>query len=268
MSESLARILTDTASKCGDRVAFKLDDVELTYGNARRGPAPGSPACSPRRGSSRATASGSCCRTCRTSPSSTTGPARRRVVVPMNVLLKGARSVLPQDPGARLVFAWHDFGTRPDRRRRGRRRGILVKPGEFEQLSSAAPRRGAGRPRDGDDTAVILYTSGTTGTPKGAELSHANLTRNCESVGASLAEITEDDVLLGALPLFHSFGQTCTHERDGRHRRDGHDASALRPGEGARSFYKQVDNLGCSIWSMYDNRPLCHLCRKRRSRNC
>ncbi len=57
---------------------------------------------------------------------------------------------------------------------------------------------------------MILYTSGTTGKPKGAELSHANLTRNCGTVGASLAEISEDDVLLGALPLFHSFGQTCT----------------------------------------------------------
>jgi long-chain acyl-CoA synthetase len=57
---------------------------------------------------------------------------------------------------------------------------------------------------------VILYTSGTTGQPKGAELTHANLHRNSSGVSQKLGEMSEDDVLLGALPLFHSFGQTCT----------------------------------------------------------
>jgi long-chain acyl-CoA synthetase len=59
-----------------------------------------------------------------------------------------------------------------------------------------------------DDTAVILYTSGTTGQPKGAELTHANLKRNAEE-SASLFNLAETAVVLGALPLFHSFGQTC-----------------------------------------------------------
>jgi long-chain acyl-CoA synthetase len=59
-----------------------------------------------------------------------------------------------------------------------------------------------------DDTAVILYTSGTTGTPKGAELTHANLRTNARLSG-KLGSTSEDDVVLGALPLFHSFGQTC-----------------------------------------------------------
>jgi long-chain acyl-CoA synthetase len=59
-----------------------------------------------------------------------------------------------------------------------------------------------------DDTAVILYTSGTTGTPKGAELTHLNLARNAE-IATALFSLTEQDVVLGALPLFHSFGQTC-----------------------------------------------------------
>ena len=58
------------------------------------------------------------------------------------------------------------------------------------------------------DTAVILYTSGTTGRPKGAELTHRNLTRNVE-VMVALLSAGQDDVILGALPLFHSFGQTC-----------------------------------------------------------
>jgi long-chain acyl-CoA synthetase len=63
--------------------------------------------------------------------------------------------------------------------------------------------------RDDQDTAVILYTSGTTGRPKGAELTHANLRRNAEAVVAQHA-IDERTVTLGALPLFHSFGQTCS----------------------------------------------------------
>ncbi len=57
-----------------------------------------------------------------------------------------------------------------------------------------------------DDTAVILYTSGTTGQPKGAELSHANVFMNCV-VNRELMAYTPDDVALLVLPLFHSFGQ-------------------------------------------------------------
>ena len=59
------------------------------------------------------------------------------------------------------------------------------------------------------DTAVVLYTSGTTGKPKGAELTHSNLLLNCAVVVPKMLSITPDDVALGALPLFHSFGQTC-----------------------------------------------------------
>jgi long-chain acyl-CoA synthetase len=62
---------------------------------------------------------------------------------------------------------------------------------------------------DGDDTALILYTSGTTGQPKGAELSHANIGFN--ALGCHrLWELTPSrpDVHLVTLPLFHTFGQT------------------------------------------------------------
>ena len=59
-----------------------------------------------------------------------------------------------------------------------------------------------------DATATIIYTSGTTGRPKGAELTHDNLARNVEAV-VGLFDLTEQDVVLGCLPLFHVFGQAC-----------------------------------------------------------
>ena len=60
---------------------------------------------------------------------------------------------------------------------------------------------------DALDTAVILYTSGTTGMPKGAELSHSNIVMNAFVV-RELFDPRENDVQLITLPLFHSFGQT------------------------------------------------------------
>ena len=59
-----------------------------------------------------------------------------------------------------------------------------------------------------DDTAVLLYTSGTTGRPKEAELTHFNLSHNAETVGQRLLRLPEETTALAALPFFHSFGQT------------------------------------------------------------
>jgi long-chain acyl-CoA synthetase len=132
------------------------------------------------------------------------------VVVPMNVLLKRREvSFYLSDPEASLVIAWHGFA---DAAQTGAAEAgvdcLIVTPGEFErELADAEPNAEVAQ-RAGDDTAVILYTSGTTGTPKGAELTHSNLKRNVD-VSIGLFTIGEGDVILGALPLFHAFGQTC-----------------------------------------------------------
>lgn len=60
-----------------------------------------------------------------------------------------------------------------------------------------------------DDTAVILYTAGSFGRPKGAELSHFGLFYNAVLTCDQLAHATPSDVSLASLPLFHAFGQTC-----------------------------------------------------------
>ncbi|MFI5061609.1 MAG: long-chain fatty acid--CoA ligase [Actinomycetales bacterium] len=64
-------------------------------------------------------------------------------------------------------------------------------------------------PRDPFDTATILYTSGTTGKPKGAEGCHFSLVEQVNVLAAGALDVTPDDRILGCLPLFHTFGQTC-----------------------------------------------------------
>ena len=61
--------------------------------------------------------------------------------------------------------------------------------------------------RGGDEVATLLYTSGTTGTPKGVVLSHRNLLGNVEACNQHLS-LVEDNVFLGVLPFFHAFGIT------------------------------------------------------------
>ena len=60
-----------------------------------------------------------------------------------------------------------------------------------------------------DDTATILFSSGSEGDPKGIELSHKNLLTNIKQV-SELLNFRRDDVILNSLPIFHSFGLTVT----------------------------------------------------------
>src|SRR3954454_1591631 len=211
MSGNLAQQLTDTASRHGDRVALKLDDAELTYaafdeGAARvagllkdRGVQPGDRV-------------GLMLPNVPYFPVIYYGILRAGgVVVPMNVLLKGREvTFYLTDPETKGLFAWHDFAAAAEEgAKEAGAEAIIVAPGEFEARLADAPRAPEDVERDGSDTAVILYTSGTTGTPKGAELTHENLRRNAEVTGVTLVKVSEDDVILGALPLFHAFGQTC-----------------------------------------------------------
>jgi long-chain acyl-CoA synthetase len=212
MSENLATILTDTAAEHGDRTAFKLDDVELTY-TVLDGSSARIAALLKARGLEPGDRVGLMLPNVPYFPAIYYGILRAGgVVVPMNVLLKGREvKFYLGDSGAKLLFAWHDFGEAAEAgASEAGAEAILVKPGEFEQLLMEHEPDTGVADRAADDTAVILYTSGTTGTPKGAELTHSNLRRNCTVTQTTLGEFSHEDVLLGALPLFHSFGQTCT----------------------------------------------------------
>jgi long-chain acyl-CoA synthetase len=132
------------------------------------------------------------------------------VVVPVNVLFKSREVAFHfGDAGASVVFAWHEFAEAAET---GTAEAgvdcVIVRPGVFGELvAKHDPARDIAE-RSPSDTAVLLYTSGTTGTPKGAELTHANLTRNVE-VARALFRLDARSVTMGVLPLFHSFGQTC-----------------------------------------------------------
>jgi len=82
--------------------------------------------------------------------------------------------------------------------------GALAASDLFSATPLAEPG-GEVAPRAADDTAVLVYTSGTTGKPKGAELTHFQLYMNCTLAGG-LFGARSDDVVLAVLPFFHVFG--------------------------------------------------------------
>jgi len=133
------------------------------------------------------------------------------VVVPMNPLLKSREiAYYLRDSGANVLLAWH--AAAEEAAKGAAETGAQVI--EVDEPDLAGPLGGLGpapasADRADDDDAVILYTSGTTGWPKGAQLTHANLTRNADLTAAALLGVGPGDVVMGCLPLFHVFGLTC-----------------------------------------------------------
>jgi acyl-[acyl-carrier-protein]-phospholipid O-acyltransferase/long-chain-fatty-acid--[acyl-carrier-protein] ligase len=82
--------------------------------------------------------------------------------------------------------------------------GIASKLRALVRSKFARPREQASR---ADQPAVVLFTSGSEGTPKGVVLSHRNLLANRHQL-ASVIDVNPKDIVLNALPIFHSFGLT------------------------------------------------------------
>jgi long-chain acyl-CoA synthetase len=145
-------------------------------------------------------------------------------VVPLNVLLTGDEVAYHlDDSDAVALVVWEGFlepGQAGFARAEGCKNLIVARAnptdvsapeGAYNMtalIASSAPVTELA-PTNPDETAVILYTSGTTGRPKGAELSHFNLFYNAEYASTQLSPSDPNTVALTVLPLFHSFGQTC-----------------------------------------------------------
>jgi long-chain acyl-CoA synthetase len=210
MSLNLASIVTDSAERTPDAPAIRLGPVELSFAELddlgarlatmlrQRGMEPGDRV-------------GVMLPNVPEFPITYYGVLRAGgIVVPMNVLLKEREiAFYLEDSGAKLLLAWHGFA---DEAAAGAADAgaelVEVEPTALAAALAELEPAPDVVETDEDDTAVILYTSGTTGKPKGAELTHLNLSRNAEVTARTTCEIGEGDVVLGALPLFHSFGQT------------------------------------------------------------
>jgi long-chain acyl-CoA synthetase len=146
-------------------------------------------------------------------------------VVPLNVMLTPDELAYHLDDSqAVAVVAWELFADNVSAAAARARsvRHMVVARADLDDTSApdgwhnmvatmlTAPPVQAPHPTRRDDTAVVLYTSGTTGRPKGAELTHANLVFNARAIG-ELVDLDAGTVALVALPLFHAFGMTVMH---------------------------------------------------------
>jgi len=228
-SRNVSRLLTDTASRHPERTAIVFGDDRITYAAldaaasrvanllVSRGIQPGDKVAL----------------SCPNLPhfsSVYSGILKAgAVVVPLNVLLRSreiAYHLADSDAKAYFAFegtpelpiaqaAWEGF-----RATEGCTEFFLIGSGAAAPVGCGTPESYAAvvaeQPvtfrtveRDEDDTAVVLYTSGTTGHPKGAELRHRNVYDNA-LIGSDLfaADPGRPDTYLCVLPLFHAFGQT------------------------------------------------------------
>ena len=207
---NLADNLTKTAEEHPDRPAVKLDDFVLSYADLANG-------ASRVAAMLKAKGIGPGDRVGMVLPNVPPFPvifygaiSVGAVVIPMNPLLKGREvKYYLEDSGASIVFAWKDMAEEAGK-------GadavgiecVSVGPDFAEVLAEHEPETEVVS-REDDDLVVLLYTSGTTGQPKGAELTHHNMITNAATSAETLVELTEEDVVMGCLPLFHVFGLTC-----------------------------------------------------------
>jgi long-chain acyl-CoA synthetase len=207
---NLARMLDEAARQYPERPAVRLDDLVITYAQLDDLSARAADWLR-ERGVARGDRVGIMLPNVAQFPVLYYGVLRAGgTVVPMNPLLK-AREIEHYlgDSGAKLVFATANAAA--EAQTAAAAVGAEAVAVDADTLTEIAARPSSAEiaARADDDTAVILYTSGTTGSPKGAELTHANLHRNAVVATTTLLDLGPDDVVMGCLPLFHSFGQTC-----------------------------------------------------------
>ncbi len=134
------------------------------------------------------------------------------VAVPLNVLSEERETAyVLGDSGARALVTWQGCADKAAKAAAEVGIDAVFVLGEgpgrpFDELLAHPPsdRDGVLVPRDPGDVAAVVYTAGTTGRPKGAELTHFQLFMNADTPGRVFG-IREDDVVLVALPLFHVF---------------------------------------------------------------
>jgi long-chain acyl-CoA synthetase len=208
---NLSSILERSAARQPDHTAIRLDDLSISYGQLNSA-ARGLASLLISSGVSRGDRVGLMLPNIPAFPIAFYGSLMAgAVVVPMNPLLKSREvAYYLGDSGARLLFAWHDFAG--DAAKGAADTGAeFIKVDDADLSSVLAGPSAEAIPADAGDSddAVILYTSGTTGQPKGAQLTHGGLTRNARLTAETLLQNHAEDVMMGCLPLFHVFGLTC-----------------------------------------------------------
>ncbi|ORC22556.1 long-chain fatty acid--CoA ligase [Rothia nasimurium] len=137
------------------------------------------------------------------------------IVVPLHPLLTPREVAYHlRDAGARLLLAGAGTRVGEELEQTNQLVGgtiqleLLALDEDFGLASQASPGQSwEPHPVTQNTPAVLLYTSGTTGLPKGATLTHANMLSNAETC-VDVFGFTQQDVIFGGLPLFHAFGQT------------------------------------------------------------